>query len=766
MTDTETADLINQGLALHRQGALPQAAARYSEALRRDPRNADALYYLAAIAGAEGRFDKAITLSRAAIEIAPNRAKPHNLLGKALHRARQDLAALESFQAAIACEPTFAEAHGNRANVLIDLGRPADAVEGFDRALALDPNAIEDWCNRGAALQELGRTADAIASFERALALVPGFVPALVGRAGALATLGRNEEALADYDRALAGNAGQAEAWHGRGLVHKQLGRFAQALADLDRALKLKPDDPGILGGRAATLNACRRYEEALACADAALAIAPQQVDALFVRATIRLSLKRYADAVSDYDEVLRLKPDHRLAFGGALWCRLLCCDWSRSDGLAAALRDRIVRERSIVSPLAILATTPDARAQRDYIRAFVEYQRRSPTAPTVVRKAAAAPRIHVAYLSQDFNDHAVAHLAVELFERHDRTRFEISALSFAEDDRSEMRARLIGAFDRFIDVTERTDREVHQMIEGLGIDIAVDLGGYTEGARPFVLADRPAPVQASYLGFAGTSAAGFMDYLIADAVAIPPHLHTGFSEKIVSLPDSFMVSQSIGPLGSNLQTRAEVGLPDDAFVFCCFNNTWKISPGMFTIWMRLLREVERSILWLKDINEIATENLRTAARQAGVDPERLVFAPRLPLPDHLARHRFADLFLDTLPFNAHTTANDALRAGLPVLTCRGATYAGRVAASQLHAIGLDDLVTESLEDYEALAAKLARDRNLLQSVRHKLQANARTCPLFDVDRFRRHLEAAYAEMWEISRRGEPARSFSVPSLG
>ena len=765
MTDTETADLINQGLALHRQGALPQAAARYAEALRRDPRNADALYYLAAVAGSEGRFDEAITLSRAAIEVAPNRAKPHNLLGKALHRTRQNPAALASFQAAIACEPTFAEAHGNRANVLIDLGRLADAVEGFDQALSLDPNAIEDWCNRGSALQELGRSADAIASFDRALALVPGFVPARIGRAGALAALGRNEEALADYDGALAGNAGQVEAWHGRGLVHKRLGQLAQALADFDRALELKPNDPDILSARATALNACRRYEEALAVVNAALAIAPQHVAALFVRATIRLSLKRYGGAISDYDEVLRLNPDHRLAFGGALWCRLLCCDWSRSEGLAAAVHHRVARERSIVSPLAILATTEDALAQRDHIRAFVGYQRRAPSRPRAARKPTASPRIHIGYLSPDFNDHAVAHLAIELFERHDRTRFEISAVSFADDDRSEMRARLMRAFDRFVDVPDRTDREVHQMIERLGIDIAVDLGGYTEGARPFVLADRPAPIQASYLGFAGTSAAEFMDYLIADAVAIPPHLHAGFTEKIVSLPDTFMVGQSVRPFGSTLRARAEVGLPDDAFVFCCFNNTWKISPATFDIWMRLLRAVDRSVLWLKDINETATANLRQAAREAGVDPDRLVFAPRLPLADHLARHRFADLFLDTQPFNAHTTANDALRAGLPVLTCQGGSYAGRVAASLLQAVGLDELITGSLEDYEALALKLARDRSLLQSVRRKLDANLLTKPLFDIDRFRRHIEAAYAEMWAISLRGEPPRSFSVPPL-
>jgi predicted O-linked N-acetylglucosamine transferase (SPINDLY family) len=766
MSDTNTADLINQGLALHRQGALPQAAARYSEALRRDPRNPDALYYLAAIAGAEGQFDAAISLSRAAIEVAPDRAKPHNLLGKALHRTRQNPAALASFQAAIACEPTFAEAHGNRANVLIDLGRLSDAVDGFDQALALDPNAIEDWCNRGTALQTLGRSADAIASFARALALVPGFAPAHVGRAGALASLGRNEEALADYDRALAGNAGQAEAWHGRGLVHKQSGRFAQALADLDRALKLKPNDPDILGSRAATLNACRRHAEALACVNSALAAAPQHVDALFVRATVNASLKRYADAVADYDEVLRLKPDHRLAFGGALWCRLSCCDWSRSEGLATVVHHRVVDERSIVSPLAILGTTDDALAQRDGIRAFVEYQRRASGRLRTVGKPAGASRIHVAYLSPDFNDHAVAHLAIELFERHDRTRFEVSALSFAADDRSEMRARLTRAFDRFIDVTERTDREVHQTIEALGIDIAVDLGGYTEGARPFVLADRPAPIQASYLGFAGTSAAEFIDYLIADPVALPPHLHAGFTEKIVSLPDTFMVSQSLRLFASTLTTRAEVGLPDDAFVFCCFNNTWKIAPGTFDVWMRLLAGVDGSILWLKEINELATRNLRQAARSHGVDPDRLVFAPRLPLADHLARHRFADLFLDTQPFNAHTTANDALRAGLPVLTCQGATYAGRVAASQLHAVGLDELITGSLPEYEALALKLARDRQLLDSLRGKLEANAPTMPLFDTDRFRRHIEAAYAEMWAIARRGEPPRSFSVPSLG
>jgi predicted O-linked N-acetylglucosamine transferase (SPINDLY family) len=369
--------------------------------------------------------------------------------------------------------------------------------------------------------------------------------------------------------------------------------------------------------------------------------------------------------------------------------------------------------------------------------------------------------RIRIAYLSADFHTHATASLIAGLFEHHDRSRFEVSAISFGPDDRSAMRARLQAGFEHFHDVRGLGDRDVARLLADKAIDIAIDLKGHTQGARQGILAFRAAPVQVSYLGFPGTSGADFMDYLIADAVVLPPAQQGYFTEKIAYLPHSYQANDFARKIAAT-PGRQATGLPDASFVFCSFNNSWKITAAIFAIWMRLLAAVPGSLLWLIADNDGACANLRRAAAEQGVDPHRLVFAPRLPEPEHLARQRLADLFLDTLPYNAHTTASDALWVGLPVLTCRSASFPGRVGTSLLQAIGLPELVTESLAEYEAAALRLATDPALLQALREKLSRNRLSFPLFDTDRFRRDIEAAYTRMWEIAKRGEPPRAFAV----
>jgi protein O-GlcNAc transferase len=371
--------------------------------------------------------------------------------------------------------------------------------------------------------------------------------------------------------------------------------------------------------------------------------------------------------------------------------------------------------------------------------------------------------KIRIAYLSADYREHAVAALIAELFELHDRARFEVLGISFGPDDQSSLRARLVRAFDQFHDVRSKTDLDVANLLIDLQVDIAIDLNGHTEGARLGILAHRPAPVQASYLGYASTTGAEFIDYVIADEIVLPFDQQPFYTEKIVHLPDCFLVNDAKKAISSTAPTRREAGLPDVGFVFCSFNNSFKITPSTFDVWMRLLKAVEGSVLWLSHANDEATVNLRRQATARGVDPARLIFAPKVArLEDHLARQRLADLFLDTLPYNAHTTASDALWAGLPLLTCRGASFAGRVATSLLHAVGLPELAASDLGEYEALALRLASDASLLRGFRHRLGQDRAACPLFDTDRFRRHIESAYTTMWDIHRRGEGAKSFSV----
>jgi predicted O-linked N-acetylglucosamine transferase (SPINDLY family) len=371
--------------------------------------------------------------------------------------------------------------------------------------------------------------------------------------------------------------------------------------------------------------------------------------------------------------------------------------------------------------------------------------------------------RVKIAYLSADFRNHAVSFLAAGLFERHDRTKFETIAISFTPENSDDMQARLRNAFEKFIDVRNMSDLEVANLIRELEVDIAVDLMGFTGHHRLGILALRPAPIQVNYLGYPATMGADYIDYIIADPHVVTADSEPHYTEKIVRLPDTFMPTDGGRNAAGTPPSRVEAGLPRDGFVFCAFNNPVKITPAVFDVWMSLLRKVDGSVLWLASYDGKSADNLRREAERRGVAAERLIFAPWLPThEDHLARYRLADLFIDTSPYNAHSTACDALWAGLPVITCLGTTFAGRVAASLLHAIGLQELIANSLPEYEALAIKLATDRPLLDALRTKLAEHRVTHPLFNTDRFRRHIESAFVTMYERHQRGEPPADISV----
>jgi len=438
-------------------------------------------------------------------------------------------------------------------------------------------------------------------------------------------------------------------------------------------------------------------------------------------------------------------------------------CDWTRWDELSRKLRRHVIERKSCVSPLVLLGYNDDAAlhltcAQNYALECFNDIPQR-----LGLRAIWHNDKIRVAYLSSDFCRHPVAYLVAELFERHDRSRFEVIGVSFGPDDGSDMRSRLAAGFDQFIDVRMQSDQDVARLINDLQIDIAVDLNGLTQHGRLGILAFRPAPIQVTYLGFPGTTGVNFIDYIIADAIVLPFDQQPYYTEHIVHLPDCYQVNDRKRTIASRTPTREEFSLPAQGIVFCCFNNTWKITPPIFDVWMRLLRKVAGSVLWLRRDNQHAEENLCKEAAARGIDPARLVFADTLPQHgDHLARHCLADLFLDTLPYNAHATASDALWAGLPVLTCRGKAFAGRVAASLLTAVGLPELLTDSFEDYEALALRFATDPLLRSGLRERLQKKRLECSLFDTDRFCRNIEAAYTTMWELWQRGERPRSFSV----
>ncbi len=751
-------------------GAFAEALASYREAVAIDPTSArghnnlgQALMGLHRPAEAQASYERAI-------ELDPRYAIAYNNLGNARNAQGDREPAIECYRRALAIHPSLVEAHCNCGNVLLKLNRAEEALQCYEGALALKPTSVEALVGRGDALQRRGRYAEAVDSCESALRLDPRQAGALTNCASALLALRRPEEALRCAERAIAIDPDLAEAHSNLAGALRRLHRNEEALTACDRSLMLNPRSAGALSNRANVLLALSRTEEAVESCERALALEPHLIEAHDNFAGALLLQNRNEEAARAYERLLEIAPDCELALGALARARSLCCDW-REECLAQepSLRERILRGvesgQPVCHPFVFLTLSDSPALQLQCARAYVPHELRSVPSPLWRGERYRHERIRIAYLSADFHYHATGHLAAGLFEAHDRSRFEILAVSFGPDDGTALRRRLERAFDRFVDVRRLPDREIAQWLRSEEVDIAVDLKGYTRDSRTAILASRPAPIQVSYLGYPGTLGLEHIDYVLADRIVLPPEHQVHYSERVVYLPDCYQVNDSKRAISEHTPSRTEMGLPASGFVFCCFNHNYKITPEVFTIWMGLLQRIPQSVLWLLGDNADAVRHLAQEAVARGVDAERLIFAPRIPAAEHLARHRLADLFLDTLPYNAHTTTSDALAAGVPVLTCLGKAFPGRVAASLLHAIGLPDLVTYSLEEYAARALELATDPDQLGELRVRLARHRATYPLFDTERFCRHLEAAYTTMWQRNEAGLTPESFAVAPL-
>jgi predicted O-linked N-acetylglucosamine transferase (SPINDLY family) len=716
---------LDSALRLRRAGRLAEAAEIYSQILRANPKHFEALHALGILRYQSGQIDEA-----------------ERLIG-----------------AAIAVQPHAAEAIYNRACLLLKLGRIDDAVVSFGQAIAVRPDYVEALTNRGSALMQLERYAEARADFDAVVALAPKLAQTWNNR-GSAATKQRSfAEALESFDRALALRPDYAEAWRNRGTVFLVQGLPQKALADFDKAVALDPRSAEAWEYRGNALSRSHPMD-AVASYDRALLIRPDHAETIFRRANAYLSLRRFDEAAADYERVLALDPDCRYALGNAILCALHRCDWAALDQrLELGLRGLRDGKR-VFAPFAAVAAASAAGDLLQASRTWVMDECAAVDPPLWRGQNRTHDRIRIAYLSADLHSHATARLMAGVFEHHDKKRFETIAISFGPDDGSEMRTRLTRGFEHFLDVRQMSDDAVAQVLLEREIDIAVDLKGFTEHSRPGILARRPAPIQVNYLGFPGTMAAEYIAYIVADRTVVPEEHQGHYAEKTCYLPHSYQCNDASRQIAVETPSRAAVGLPGTGFVFCAFNNVYKITPEMFAIWMRLLKAVDGGVLWLLQSGGTATRNLRREAEARGVPPDRLVFAPSAPPAAHLARMRLADLFLDTLPCGAHTTASDALWAGLPVLTCLGETFAGRVAASLLHAVGLPELVTRSPAQYEERALELARDGSCLAELKAKLAAHRLTYPLFNTVLFTRNLESAYARMWDNHRAGRPPESF------
>ncbi|HVZ28009.1 MAG TPA: tetratricopeptide repeat protein, partial [Rhizomicrobium sp.] len=626
----------------------------------------------------------------------------------------------------------------------------------LDRAIALQPGLADAWNNRGVLLRVLARRDEALACYDQALALEPGHARAWNNRGVVLLELNRAEEALSCFEKSCALQPDQARAWIDRGAALHQLKRLEQALASVEQAIRLDADSAEAWSNRSVVLMAMNQPDQALVSVEQALSLSPDYENGWNNRASVLSELKRFAEAAESYREAVRLKPDHEFLFGHYLHAKLKVAGWEGLEADIAKCAAGVAEGAKLVKPFTLLNLTDDPALQHKAARIYTEAKHPRSFALGPMPPRAGRGKIRIGYYSADFHHHATCFLIAELLEAHDSSRFELFGFSFGPDEQDAMRQRVKRSFHQFLDVRGMADREIARLSRELGIDIAVDLKGHTQQARTGIFAEGAAPIQVQYLGYPGTMGADYIDYVIGDGTVIPPGAETDYSEKVVRLPHSYQPNDSRRKISQRLFTRAEAGLPKSGFVFCCFNNNQKILPDAFDSWMRILKAVEGSVLWLLPDNEACAQALRAQAWARGVDPERLIFAHFLPLDEHLARHKLADLFLDSWPYNAHTTASDALWAGLPVITYAGKSFASRVAASLLNAVGLPDLITNSREDFEALAIRLAREPAKLAAFRQTLADNRVSAPLFDGKRIARHLEKAYEAMHTRRLAGQP----------
>ncbi|PXW83906.1 putative O-linked N-acetylglucosamine transferase (SPINDLY family) [Nitrosomonas sp. Nm84] len=764
---------LSIAIRYHQSGQWAEAKAVLQRLLQSHPAEVDAIHLLGVLAAEQGQYETAIAHFHQAIAITPTQAIFHSNLGNTFLQCGLLSEAIARYLQALKLDPNYTLARKNLAITCerqLDsgiahqqAGRLVEAETCYQDVLQGQPERADAWHLLGLLASEREQYESAIEKIKRSTTLKPNAAN-FYNSLGTVYCKQRDfVNAIECYQQAIKLQPDLLIALQNMGQIYYQQKNFVEAEAVYRKVLAINPDSLELLSLQGTLLKDTGRSTEAEAAYRKLLTIRPDDCQVNFKLGNLLVSQKRLHEAEACYKQVLSVQEGFLQALGMLAYCHALMCDWSRYAETRKRLSMAVQEGILCVTPFIFLnfSDDPFELLTCAKIRANNKFYSVSNVQKIPMYRH---KKIRLAYVSPDFKKHPVAYLIADLIERHDRSLFEVIGVSIGPPSGDKWRKRLEQGFDQFLDVQGLSTETVLGKMRDLEIDIAVDLAGYTTHSRPEIFARRLAPVQVNYLGFPGTIGADFIDYLIADRFVIPEALQSAYSEKIVYLPDTFQ-SAATRQIAETLPSRTAYGLPEKGFVFCCFNNSYKFHPPVFDVWMRLLAQVENSVLWLLKENDAVEKNLRSEAQIRGISPDRLVFAPRKPLPEYLASYRHADLFLDAFPYNAGTTASDALWVGLPLVTCAGRTFVSRMAGSLLLAAGLPELITENLEDYEARALHFATHPDDLAALNQKLIKHRTSHPLFDVERFRRHIEAAYQTMWETWQRGEATKAFAIEPI-
>ncbi|MDZ4851154.1 MAG: tetratricopeptide repeat protein [Pirellulaceae bacterium] len=734
---TSNREIFQIAIEHHRAGNLGEAERLYRELLQGDPANANVLHLMGTIAMQTGKSIAAIDFFQRAIEREPLSIESHQRLADAFRISGDMQSALVEYQHVADLLPEDVDAWNNVGATRQAIGDLDSAADAYREAIRLRPQFIEAYNNLGLVYLNSRRLSEAIQTYQQALQLAPHSPQTHFQIANAFKELGGLESAIEHYRKVIDIQPDFYQAYHNLGVVHQETKQYDAAITVYQIALQIYPSSAETYKNLGSAYQAQWRVDEAMEA----------------------------------YEKALQLDPDYAEALDYLIELRRGICAWDKLTEQSIQLSNLIDRigenigpsnDRELIRPFPLIAIFPVITAEQQLRcnrrwsnRTRIFARSRSSFEFSDKAQRSVSAKIKLGYLSGDFRTHAVAFMLPELFEEHDRERFEVFAYSTSPDDQSLIRKRLVAGVDCFREIESLPFDDAVRCIAGDEIDILIDLQGYTGRSRSDILALRPAPIQVSYIGFPGTMGADFIDYILADEYVLPSDQQPYFTEQIVHLPGCYQVNDSRHEISSSRPTRQRCDLPDDSFVFCSFNTCYKITPEMFDVWMRLLRSVPQSVLWLPEQQPATTQNLRREAKIRNVAPERLVFAKQLPIAEHLARQVLADLFLDSFPYNGHATTSIALRMGVPTVTLSGNTFASRVAGSLLRAVGLSEWIAKDFREYETMAIRLATDSNLLSMVRKTLQNNLIGCSLYDGRVFARNVEMAYSEMWQIYRRGD-----------